>query len=130
MHTKKGTIIAKILHFLEHIIAIITLVALLYLLVREIYCMFTVADYFATTDTYLKNVLTIVVGLEFVRMLIDLTPANTIEVLIVAMARQVILTHNDPLGSVACIACIAGLFAIRKFLVSKKELTVELSEVE
>ena len=63
-------------------------------------------------------------------MLIDLTPANTIEVLIVAIARQVILTHNNPWANLASIICIAGLFATRHFLIPKEELTVELSEVE
>ena len=92
--------------------------------------MFTTAEYFATMDTFLQNVLTIVVGLEFVRMLIDLTPANTIEVLIVAIARQVILTHNNPWANLASVLCIAGLFATRHFLIPKEELTIELSEVE
>ena len=92
--------------------------------------MFTVPDYFSSVNIYLHNILTIVVGLEFVRMLIDLTPANTIEVLIVAIARQVILNHDNPLSNLACVACIAGLFATRHFLIPKKELKVELSEVE
>ena len=70
------------------------------------------------------------VGLEFVRMLTDLTPANTIEVLIVAIARHVILSHDDPLSNLACVACIAGLFATRRFLIPKQEMNRELSEVE
>ena len=130
MQKKHETLMHKILHIIERTIAVITLVILLGMLGYEIYKMFTVPDYFATVDTYLHNVLTLVVGLEFVRMLLDMTPANTIEVLIVAMARQVILYHNDPVSSVCSIACIAGLFATRHFLIPKKELTVELSEVE
>ncbi len=130
MKTKHETLMHKILHIIERIIAVITLIILLGMLGYEIYKMFTVPDYFATVDTYLHNVLTLVVGLEFVRMLLDMTPANTIEVLIVAMARQVILSHNDPISNVCSIACIAGLFATRHFLIPKKELTVELSEVE
>ena len=62
----------------------------------EFYRMFTVSDYFSSVNNYLHHILTIVVGLEFVRMLIDLTPANTIEVLIVAIARHVILNHDNP----------------------------------
>lgn len=69
-------------------------------------------------------------GLEFVRMLVDMTPANTLEVLIVAISRQVILSHDNPLGNVACVLCIAGLFATRRFLIPKKEMKVELSEVD
>ena len=130
MKTKHETLMHKILHIIERTIAVITLVILLGMLGYEIYKMFTVPDYFATVDTYLHNVLTLVVGLEFVRMLLDMTPANTIEVLIVAMARQVILSHTDPISNVCSIACIAGLFATRHFLIPKQELTVELSEVE
>ena len=90
--------------------------------------MFTVDGYFAGADTYLHNILTIVVGLEFVRMLINLTPANTLEVLIVAIARQVIVDHSSALSNIACVLCIGGLFAIRKFLISKRDFKKELSE--
>ena len=130
MHKKQETLIHKILHIIERAIAIITLLVMLFMLGLEIYKMFTVVEYFATMDQFLQNILTIVVGLEFVRMLIDLTPANTIEVLIVAIARQVILAHNNPWSNLASIICIAGLFATRHFLIPKEELTVELSEVE
>lgn len=130
MQKKHETFIHKVLHIIERVIAFITLGVMLFMLGLEIYRMFTVADYFATMDTFLHNVLTIVVGLEFVRMLIDLTPANTIEVLIVAIARQVILAHNSPWSNLASIICIAALFATRHFLIPKEELTVELSEVE
>ena len=130
MHKKHETYIHKVLHIIERTIAFITLAVMLFMLGLEIYKMFTTAEYFATMDTFLQNILTIVVGLEFVRMLIDLTPANTIEVLIVAIARQVILTHNNPWANLASVLCIAGLFATRHFLIPKKELTVELSEVE
>ena len=131
MHNNKSeTLIHKILHILERIIAFITLAVLIGMLGLEVYRMFTVADYFSSVNTYLHNVLTIVVGLEFVRMLIDLTPANTIEVLIVAIARQVILNHDNPISNLACVVCIAGLFATRHYLIPKNELKVELSEVE
>ncbi|MBQ6831836.1 MAG: hypothetical protein IJO28_04285 [Oscillospiraceae bacterium] len=130
MHKKSETLIHKVLHILERTIAFITLAVLVGMLGLELYRMFTVTDYFASVNTYLHNILTIVVGLEFVRMLIDLTPANTIEVLIVAIARQVILNHDNPISNLACVACIAGLFATRHYLIPKNELKVELSEVE
>ena len=130
MHKKHETLIHKVLHIIERIIAFITLAVMLLMLGLEIYKMFTTAEYFATMDRFLQNILTIVVGLEFVRMLIDLTPANTIEVLIVAIARQVILTHNNPWANLASVLCIAGLFATRHFLTPKEVLTIELSEVE
>ena len=130
MRHKYVIVIDKILHILEIIISILTLIVLTGMLGVEIYKMITVADYFSTIDQFLHTILTIVVGLEFVRMLIDLTPANTLEVLIVALSRQVILSHNDPLGNITCVLCIAGLFATRRFLIPKKEMKVEMSEVE
>ncbi len=130
MHKKVEHIIRKILHFLEGAIAIMTLVVLILFLATDIYQMFTVSGYIATIEDYLHMILTLVVGLEFVRMLVDMTPANTLEVLIVAISRQVIISHDNALSNVACVACIAGLFAIRRFLIPKAEMTIEMSEVE
>ncbi len=114
-------------HVLEYAIAALTIVVLLFLLGLEIYKMFSVNGYFNSAGTYLQNVLTIIIGLEFVRMLINLTPANVLEVLIVAIARQIIISHDDPLVNISCVLCIAGLFAIRKFLISEKDLKHDLS---
>ena len=129
MHKLTEKILRKILHFMEGAIAIITLLVMMGMVGYEIYKMCTVDGYFADVHNYLHNILTILVGLEFVRMLIDMTPANTLEVLIVAIARQVIVSHDDPISNVCCVLCIAGLFATRHFLIPKKEMTIEMSEV-
>ena len=128
MNKKINKVFYYAVHILEYLIAVLTMVVLVGLLGYEVYKMFTVDGYFSSADTYLKNILTIVVGLEFVRMLINLTPANTLEVLIVAIARQVIVNHESALGNIACVLCIGGLFAIRRFLVSKNDFKKELSE--
>ena len=128
MNKKVNKVFYIIVHILEYVIATLTLAVLVGTLIFEIAKLFTSESCFETTDIFLHNVLTLVVGLEFVRMLINLTPANTIEVLIVAIARQVIINHNDPLPNIACVVCIAGLFATRKFLISKRDLKKELSE--
>ena len=120
----------RILHTIERVIAAITILVLIVALGVELFNMFTTADYFANISNYLHHVLTIVVGLEFVRMLIDTTPASILEVLTVAITRHVILTHDDPWSNVACVACIAGLFAIRRFLIRRNELTEEMVEME
>ncbi len=123
-------IFRRILHVIERCIAAVTLIVLLISLGLEIYKMFTTANYLADSSIYLHNVLTIVVGLEFVRMLIGTTPASILEVLTVAITRHVILSHDDPWSNVACVACIAGLFAIRRFLIRKTELKEEMVEQE
>ena len=129
MHKTVEKILRKILHFLEGAIAIMTLVVMVGMVGYEVYKMITLEGYFADVHNYLHNILTIVVGLEFVRMLIDMTPANTLEVLIVAIARQVIVSHDDPISNICCVVCIAGLFATRHFLIPKNEMTIEMSEV-
>ena len=78
----------------------------------------------------LHNLLAIVVGLEFVRMLIDTTPASILEVLTVAITRHVVLSNDSPWSILAYIACIAGLFAIRRFLIRRSELKEEMVEME
>ena len=123
-------IFRRILHFLERVIAVLTIMALLGALGIEVYQMFTDRGYFADVNHMLHNLLTIVVGLEFVRMLIDTTPANILEVLTVAITRQIVLNHSNPWADLALVGCIAGLFAIRRFLVRREELQEEMVELE
>ena len=123
-------IFRRILHILERVIALITLLALLSALGVEIFRMFTAADYFSDINNILHHLLTVVVGLEFVRMLIDTTPANILEVLTVAITRHVVLSHDDYWNNLACVACIAGLFAIRRFLIRRHELKEEMIDEE
>lgn len=127
-----------ILHILERAIAGFTLFALTVGMLLEFGAMFGL-DYhtlpidlthFADVEEYLHQILTIVVGLEFVRMLIDTTPANILEVLTLAITRHVVLSHDDYWSNVACVACIAGLFAVRRFLVRRSELKEEMVETE
>ena len=128
---KSEHIFRRVLHVIERFIAAITLLALMGALGIELYHMFTTgSEYFLDVSHMLHNLLTIVVGLEFVRMLIDTTPANILEVLTVAITRHVVLSHDDPWSNLACIACIAGLFAIRRFLIRRSELKQEMVENE
>ena len=120
----------RVLHYIERFIAILTILGLLASLVMEVYEAAVTPGYLADASHFLHNLLTIVVGLEFVRMLIDTTPANILEVLTVAITRHVVLSHDDPWSNLACIACIAGLFAIRRFLVPRQELKEEMVEIE
>ena len=121
----------RVLHIIERFIAAIAILALLGALGIELYQMVTSGSaYFADVEHMLHNLLGIVVGLEFVRMLIDTTPANILEVLTVAITRHVVLSHDDPWSNLACIACIGGLFAIRRFLIPRSELKEEMVEIE
>ena len=120
----------RILHALELIIAGLAILVLIAALVMEVYGIFTTEGYFEDLNHFLHNILTIVVGLEFVRMLIDMTPGNTLEVLIMATARHIIMNHDDKWTLLIGIICIAGLFATRRFLIPRGEMTEDLVELE
>ena len=124
-------IFRHILHYVERTVATVTLLGLIISFVYLIYLMFVnPGEYLLNTHEFLHNVLNIVVGFEFVRMMIDTTPANILEVLTVAITRHVILSHDDYWSNLICIACIAGLFAIRRYLIRRSELKEEMVEIE
>ena len=123
-------ILRRCLHLLEQAISCIIIIVLMISLGFELSHVFTEPGYFEDVPHFLHNILTIVIGLEFVRMLLDTTPANILEVLILALTRHVVLEHADPWSNLACIACIAGLFAVRRFLIRRSELKEEMIEIE
>ena len=57
-----------------------------------------------------------IIGVELIRMLYMHTPMTVFEVLLFAIARQVIMAHNEPVHSLIGVVSIAVLFATRKFL--------------
>lgn len=75
--------------------------------------------YFEQQDAFnmfLQNALGLVVGAEFVKMLVRHTPDNVIEVLIFAISRHLIVYHLEIWEWLLGIICIGILFTIRKFL--------------
>ena len=122
--------IRKVLHALELIIAGVTIVVLVIGLGVNIWKVAADPTAFSNTTEFLHAVLNIVVGLEFVRMLIDMTPANTLEVLIMATARQIIMNHDSSMSLIVGVVCIGILFAVRRYLIPRRELTMDLVELE
>lgn len=112
--------IFKALQVMEIIISIVTFIALVAALVIEVYQMITVPGYLHDTSELLDNMLSIVVGMEFIRTLLVPTPANVVEMLIIAISRHVVLNHSDPLTDIICVLCIIGLIATRRFLIDRK----------
>ena len=131
-HTDRRSdhIFRHILHYVERTVATITLIVLIIAVAYQVFLLVSDHTYLFDIEHFLHNILTIVVGFEFVRMMIDTTPANILEVLTVAITRHVILSHDDYWSNLICIACIAGLFAIRRYLVRRSELKEEMVEIE
>lgn len=125
-------ILEKFLILLETVIAIFSTVVLVGLLVMEIYHICADPNAFiagedAVTD-YLHHMLTIVIGLEFVKLLMHLTPANILEVLTMAISRGIIVSHGSAIDNLLSIACIIALFAARRYLIPKAELHKEIDD--
>lgn len=78
-------------------------------------------------NDFLATALSLVVGVEFIKMLCRHTPETVIEVLLFAIARQLIVEHTSTFENMAGIVSIAILFAIRKYLFchEKGDKTIE-----
>lgn len=64
----------------------------------------------------LSSILSIVVGTEFIKMLIKPTFSNVTEVLVFLIARHVILADATPIDNLISVISIAILFAMEYFL--------------
>ena len=136
MHVLKERIdkwLEKILIFLETVIAIITVGVMLGLLVELMYhILLNPSEFFhgeqSSVSAYLHHMMDIVIGLEFVKLLMHLTPANILEVLTMAIARGIIVDHGSAVDNLLSIACIIGMFAARRYLIPKNELHQEMDE--
>lgn len=67
-------------------------------------------------DDLLETCFNLVIGVELIRMLYSHKPSTVFEVLLFAIARQIIIDHSSPVNSLIGVIAIAGLFATRKFL--------------
>ncbi len=71
-------------------------------------------------NSFLGHALGLVVGVEFIKMLIRHTPGAVIEVLLFAIARQLIVYHTSTLEPLIGILAVGCAVAIRKFLFVEK----------
>lgn len=69
-----------------------------------------------TLQTYLTTAMTIIIGIEFVKMIFSYTIDTVVEVMMLAVARQMVLTHTSPIDNLITIISVALLFVIRKYL--------------
>ena len=124
--------IERILILIENAISVITVIILSFILLFEFLNIFAnPLAYMSSTGavtSYLHEMLTIVVGLEFVKLLMHLTPANVLEVLVLAISRSIIVSHGNAMDNLVGIVCIVMLFATRRFLIPKQDLHHGLAE--
>ncbi|MEJ8734861.1 MULTISPECIES: transporter [Mediterraneibacter] len=103
---------------LEYIIAAL-LAGGIIIMIFQVLASFNHLTDFSTYPNY-EDLLTVcfnlIIGVEMIRMLYLHTPMTVFEVLLFAIARQIIIDHSSPVNSLLGVIAIAILFATRKFL--------------
>lgn len=69
----------------------------------------------AEIRTFLERSLDIVIGIEFIKMLAKHSPGSVLEVLLYAIARHMIVGHEDAVQNLVSVVAIALIFIIRKY---------------
>ena len=67
-------------------------------------------------QTFLGHAFNLVIGIEFIKMLAKHSPGSALEVLLYAIARNMILGHGTAAENLLGVAAIGLIFVIRKFL--------------
>ena len=103
---------------LELIIALLLAGAICIMIVQLIMNFHNLTDLntYPNYDDLLTSCFNLIIGVEMIRMLYLHTQSTVFEVLLFAIARQIIIEHSSPLNSLVGVIAIAILFATRKFL--------------
>ena len=111
------TKIKSIASYLEILLSILLILIIVFFIVRMvIQAVHGIADDTLRLDDVLAGVLELAIGVEFVKMLASHSSSTVIEVLLFAIARHMIVGHGNMVDTAIGVGCIAGIFAIRKFL--------------
>lgn len=79
-------------------------------------------DSVASLVKILDDAIILAIGAELIKMLCKHTPETVIEVLAFALARQLIVGHEQPWENLITVVAIAILFGIRRFLLKKHDM--------
>ena len=75
-------------------------------------------------DEFFASTMSIIVGLEFMKMLILHTPRAVTDVLLFAIARQLVVSHSTPADTMIGVSAVALIFVIKKLLHTKEDADV------
>ncbi|MCI9153162.1 transporter [Lachnospiraceae bacterium] len=108
----------RLTNLLEYVIALLLAAGIFIMTVRLILTFGNLSDFnkYPNYDDLLTTCFNLAIGIEMVRMLYFHSPQTMYEVLLFAIARQIIIDHSSPVNSLVGVVSIAILFATRKFL--------------
>lgn len=87
-----------------------------YPLVRELPLLGSMSQGTMSYRHFLESALDLVIGIEFIKMLIKHTPGSVVEVLLFALSRHMVLEGGNSMENLLTVCAIAVIFVIRKFL--------------
>lgn len=108
----------KVTIFLEIFISLMLAVGIILMALRLALSLANIPDLevYPNYDDLLETCFNLIIGVELIRMLYQHKPSTVFEVLLFAIARQIIIDHSNPVSSLIGVVSIALLFATRKFL--------------
>ena len=116
---KFSSLMFKIIQIFEMIVAIFITMVIIFILYNLISQIIN-ADIFQMSSSdfsaFLASALSLVVGLEFVKLLCQHTPENLIEVLMLAISRQMVVEHLNTFQMLLGVFSIVALLAAKKYL--------------
>ena len=68
---------------------------------------------------FLSNTLMLVIGIEFIEMLVKHNPGSALEVLLFALVRHMLVGHGSSLENLLSVIAVGVIFLIRKFAFSE-----------
>ncbi len=118
----------KLATILEFFIALMLSVGIILLCLRMVTSLVNIVDFdvWPNYDDLLETCFNLIIGVELIRMMYYHTPSTVFEVLLFAIARQIIIDHSSIMGSFVGVCSIAVLFATRKFLFCEFDISDEI----
>lgn len=125
--------IAQLLEILVSVLVILAILLSFATIFRQLGLMAADPSDADALQSFLSTAFTVVIGIEFLKMLSRHNMGSVVEVLLFAISRQMVIEHTSPVENLLMVAAIAALFLIRKFLFipgldDKQTLTVHHTE--
>ena len=122
MKRKLNEIIYTISRYTEIVLSAVMLLVIITLIIPMLYNFIRIPLLDISPEQFtefLGNALTLLIGVVFVKMLAKHTAENLLEVLMFAIARQMVVEHLNMVETLIGVVAIAVIFAIRKYLLLK-----------
>lgn len=83
------------------------------IITTDFWALFGEPDYL---QNRLSDVCFIIIGIELIKMITSYTIDSVVDVMLLAVARQMIVEHTAPLENLLAVLAVGALFVIRKYL--------------